>query len=308
MAHAAYFDDMRARTVPRLLAFAAETHGQCCFLRESGSQDWLTFAEVARQSHAAARGFARLGIKRGDYVPFMLPNCPEFVLAWFGVNLRAAAYISVNTSLSWQSARRPTGSSRPQGFGLCTRSTCQLSRRCLRALRAKVEALVVVGPGQSHGSGVGPCHSILRTCSLRKAPDAEETCHFLDVSAVTFTSGTTGPSKGVTATQGQAISSARTFSKLVDLGPDDVIYTPLPLFHGMSSRMGMLPAMLAGCPIVLGKRFSGSRFWDEVIEADATVAQIIFSIPNVLLAQPPKLQGPGPSRDSDVQCPPYRRL
>lgn len=122
---------------------------------------------------------------------------------------------------------------------------------------------------------------------VAEGPEAAETCHFLDVSAVTFTSGTTGPSKGVTATQGQAISSARTFSRLVDLGPDDVIYTPLPLFHGMSSRMGMLPAMLAGCPIVLGKRFSGSRFWDEVIEADATVAQIIFSIPNVLLAQPP---------------------
>ncbi len=100
MANAACFEDMRARTVPHLLAFAAEQHGSRRFLRESGSPDWLTFADAARHSHAAARGFARLGIKRGDYIPFMLPNCPEFVLAWFGANLRAAAYISVNTSLT----------------------------------------------------------------------------------------------------------------------------------------------------------------------------------------------------------------
>ncbi len=111
--------------------------------------------------------------------------------------------------------------------------------------------------------------------------------HFLDVCAVTFTSGTTGPSKGVTITQGQAISTALTFSFLVGLGADDTIYTPLPLFHGMATRMGMLPTMLHGGRLVLARRFSGTRFWSEVIEADATVAHAIFSIPNVLMRQPP---------------------
>ncbi|MDQ2765258.1 MAG: AMP-binding protein, partial [Pseudomonadota bacterium] len=83
------------------------------------------------------------------------------------------------------------------------------------------------------------------------------------------------------------VSTAMTFAGLVDLKPDDVIYAPLPLFHGMSTRMGMLPALYTGSRIVLGARFSGSRFWADAIEADATITLTIFSIPNVLLAQPP---------------------
>jgi crotonobetaine/carnitine-CoA ligase len=278
--------DVRARTVPNLLEFAARTHGDRPFLRETGSSVWLSFADALRSSRALARGLARLGVKRGDNIPFMLPNCLEFVTAWFAVNLRAASYVSVNTSLIGDLLANQFAIGRAR-LWVVHADYLPTLETLPEALRAAVEALVVVGLAAEHRPQGWARIVPFEALSDESGTEPAEASHFLDIGAVTFTSGTTGPSKGVTVTQAQAVSSALTFSSLVDLKADDVIYTPLPLFHGMATRMGMLPALLTGCSIVLGKRFSGSRFWGEAIEADATVAQIIFSIPNVLLAQPP---------------------
>ena len=275
--------DLRARTVPNVLDFAARTNGERRFLRESGASDWLSFADAHRRSHALARGLARLGVQHGDFVPLMLSNCPDFVLAWFAINLRGAAYIGVNTSLIGDLLASQFAMGRARVWVVGSEHLPAVERLSSE-LRATVETLVVVGEPASAPQG---WRNVVAFGDLaEEGPDASVPVGFLDIAAVGFTSGTTGPSKGVASTQCQSVSSALSFMRVVDLQADDVIYTPLPLFHGMSSRMGMLPAMLLGCPIVLGRRFSGSRFWADAIEAEATVAQIIFSIPNVLLAQP----------------------
>ncbi|HZZ01737.1 AMP-binding protein, partial [Paraburkholderia sp.] len=67
----------------------------------------------------------------------------------------------------------------------------------------------------------------------------------------------------------------------------DIIYAPLPLFHGMSRSMGTIPALLMGAQAHLAQRFSASRFWQEVADAKATVAVTIFTIPPTLKALPP---------------------
>ena len=283
--------DVRTRTVASLLQSAAASHGDRPFLREVGSPDWITFTAALRRAETIARGFRALGVKPGDLVPFMLPNGTDYIMAWFGVNLAAAAYVSVNTSL--------VGNLLASQFGLGRGSVWLVHAEYLpiiealpEVLRAEAETLVVVGPIPDGTAGrwkkIVPFDSLGTADGELAAPTT-----FTDVVAITFTSGTTGPSKGVMITNGQAISTAMTFSSLLALGPEDTIYTPLPMFHGMSTRMGMLPALLTGCRIVVGKRFSGTRFWAEAIEADATVAQIIFSIPAVLMAQQPGPQDRG---------------
>ena len=280
--------DIRTRTVANLLQSAAANHGDRPFLREIGSPDWITFAAALQRSHSLARGFRALGVKPGDLVPFMLPNGTDYIMAWFGLNMAAAAYVSVNTSL--------VGDLLAAQFGLGRGSVWLVHAEYLptiealpEAVLAKVETLVVAGPMPD---GVaGRWKNVVAFADLGRDEGEIATPNgFTDVVAITFTSGTTGPSKGVMITNAQAISTALTFSSLMAIGPADTIYTPLPMFHGMSTRMGMLPALLTGCRIVVGKRFSGTRFWAEAIDAEATVAQIIFSIPAVLMAQPPGAQ------------------
>ncbi len=210
--------DMRARTVPNLLDFAARTHGDRPFLRESGSPSWLSFADTLRSSRALARGLARHGVKPGDYVPFMLPNCLEFVLAWFAVNLRAAAYVSVNTSLVGDllAAQFAIGRAR---LWVMHADFLPLLEALPASLRASVEVLAVVGLAPEQRPQGWTQVVRFETLFEEGGDDPIAPSHFLDVGAIGFTSGTTGPSKGVMVTQAQAVSTALTFADVVEARP-----------------------------------------------------------------------------------------
>jgi crotonobetaine/carnitine-CoA ligase len=275
--------DMRLRTVPNLLSFAADAYGGRPFLRETGSSEWLTFAGALHSAKALARGLAALGIEPGELIPVMLPNGIDYALTWFALNLRAAAYLSVNTSLMGELLAKQFSLARARVW-IVGAAYLPVLALLPAALRASVEVLVVVGDGEPEG-----WNRVVKFQTLfdEHGPDPVEPVGFLDVCAVGFTSGTTGPSKGVMVPHGQAVSTGLSFASVVGLTDTDVLYSPLPMFHGMATRMGLLPTLSRGSRMVLGHRFSGTRFWDEVIEADATVAQIIFSLPAVLLGQPP---------------------
>ncbi len=279
--------DYRLRTIPNVLAFAADTYGDRPFLREAGSPEWLSFAGVHRRAGDLAAGLAQVGIGPGDNVPLMLPNGIDFALTWFALNLRGAAYLGINTSLVGELLARQFALARARVW-LVHADYLPALDALPDELRATVEILVVAGlPVDGEPAG---WTRIVRLEALmdRSAPPCDPVpVHFLDVCTVGFTSGTTGPSKGVMVPHAQAFASALSFARALELTPEDVLYSPLPMFHGMSTRMGLLPVLLVGGRMVVGKRFGGSRFWAEVIEADATVAQILFSIPGVLLAQPP---------------------
>ena len=106
------FGDVRVRTVPRLLEAAARQHGSRPFLRH-GTGEPLSFTEAYDASRAVSAGLGRLGVGPGDLIPMMLPNGPEFVLSWFGIALRGAAYIGINTVKTYiRSAYRKIGVTR----------------------------------------------------------------------------------------------------------------------------------------------------------------------------------------------------
>jgi crotonobetaine/carnitine-CoA ligase len=77
------------------------------------------------------------------------------------------------------------------------------------------------------------------------------------------------------------------FLRALELGRDDVLYTPLPLFHGLASRLGVLPALMAGAHVHVAPKFHASTFWREVTECGATVGHTIFTIPPILKGQAP---------------------
>jgi crotonobetaine/carnitine-CoA ligase len=103
-----------------------------------------------------------------------------------------------------------------------------------------------------------------------------------DTTAILYTSGTTGPSKGVCCPQAQfywwALSTA---AMLGGLREDDVLYTCLPLFH-TNALNACMQALTHGCRIVVGPRFSASRFWQRLVEADATVTYLLGAMITIL--------------------------
>ena len=103
--------------------------------------------------------------------------------------------------------------------------------------------------------------------------------------AILYTSGTTGPSKGVVCPHSQLYwwglnTAARSASTR-----DDVLYTCLPLFH-MNALNTIVQGLISGARVVIGPRFSASRFWRRVIEADANVTYLLGAMVSILVAQP----------------------
>ena len=61
--------------------------------------DPITLGELNERINRAANGFLALGVKKGDKVAIMLPNCPEFLYAWFGLNKIGAVEVPINVAL-----------------------------------------------------------------------------------------------------------------------------------------------------------------------------------------------------------------
>ena len=85
-----------------------------------------------------------------------------------------------------------------------------------------------------------------------------------------FTSGTSAAPKAVRCTQRRLLTTGNRMTMVLDVGPDDVGYIAMPLFHSNSLMVGLAPALVAGASVGLARRFSASRFLDDVRRYGAT--------------------------------------
>jgi crotonobetaine/carnitine-CoA ligase len=112
---------------------------------------------------------------------------------------------------------------------------------------------------------------------------------------VTFTSGTTGVSKGVLVYWAQAYLTT-TEETLAAFGPDEVSYSPLPLFH-ISGMGGVYKMAMCGGRVVMRDQFSIQAYFDDIRTFGVTTSVMLESMIATLMVEadkgfekPPTLQ------------------
>lgn len=110
---------------------------------------------------------------------------------------------------------------------------------------------------------------------------------FNDTYLFMFTSGTSGPSKAAVVSQAQPITHALKIAEQCGWRPTERLYTCLPLSHANAQCHTMFPAIGLGATMILGRRFSVSRFWSDVQRAEGTAVSLLGSMLQLLSKKEP---------------------
>lgn len=126
----------------------------------------------------------------------------------------------------------------------------------------------------------------LLTCSPTHPPYYKLRKDFNDRLFYIYTSGTTGMPKAAIVVHSRYFRIAAFGFHSFGLRPDDILYSCLPLYHSAGTIMGVGQCLLFGLTVVIRRKFSASRFWDDCVKHNCTVIQYIGEICRYLLAQP----------------------
>jgi crotonobetaine/carnitine-CoA ligase len=99
-----------------------------------------------------------------------------------------------------------------------------------------------------------------------------------DLACFIYTAGTTGPSKGCMLSHNYIVSLADQIARAWQRRPDDVVLTPLPLFHFNAISVCVVGPLVTGGAASIVRRFSVSKFWPEVRRTKATMVSLLGSL------------------------------
>lgn len=248
--------------------------------------DPLTLGEFNDQINQVANGFLALGVKKGDKVAIMLPNCPEFLCTWFGLNKIGAVEVPINVSLKGEGLIYQIVQSDAVALVADTQYLDNLSNVAER-LDTVRHTIFLDTKGSDNGVPRLPgCEEMsFAEFSDRPVTSPDITVDCTDMASILYTSGTTGVSKGVEMSHYYWYDIWSESVKYSRYTEDDVLYTGLPFFHGNAQGITVGPVILADARAVIVERFSASRLWDDCRRWECTEANYIGGIIPILLKQ-----------------------
>jgi crotonobetaine/carnitine-CoA ligase len=259
---------------------------------ENGDKAWLltddtkySYRDIDRLACRFANGLAKLGVARGDTVLLMLNNCVEFIALWCALGKLGAIEVPVNCHYRGRLLGHLIGDSRARVMLIDAEFLPRLD--AVMSESVGIETLIVHGACPEQTS-LGAARVVpIAVLHDDDAVFAAVTLTPWDRAAIMYTSGTTGPSKGVIVTHGHAFEYARGVIDMLDIRASDVYYAPLPLFHIAGQWAVVYAAAIAGASAVLPDTFSPARFWDVCRHHHATCSFLLGAMANLLYRQSP---------------------
>lgn len=249
------------------------------------ADEQITYDQLKKRMIQMAHGLSNEGIKKDDKVCAMLDNSPEYIDLWFGLSLIGGILVPINTHLKGEGLKHIIEHSDCRVI-VTEKAYIKRIEKVLKKIDREVEIVI------NDTRLAGDIETTLPKLSTFMQSNVDEPLPEVniksdDLNNILYTSGTTGPPKGVMLTHENYIHSAKSFAhKMVRATADDILFTTLPLFHINAQAHTILAAIAVNATIALEKRFSASKFWEQIYRSKATIFNSLGAMIPILCKQP----------------------
>jgi crotonobetaine/carnitine-CoA ligase len=264
------------RTLPAMLARQVERFSDRLLVSAGGRG--LSFADASSAAARFAGTLQGAGIRPGERVALICSNRMEFIEAYLGCAWLGAVSVPINTA--------SRGAQLQHILANCGARLMIIERTYLANLeqldlsRLALETVWLIEDGKE----VAPARLNSLPMPRDGEPIAPAALHPRDLLTILYTSGTTGPSKGVCCPHAQYFWWGLNTGSLLQIGEEDVLCTTLPLFH-TNALNTFYQALLAGACVVYEPRFSASAFFSTLAARNATVTYLLGAMVPILLSR-----------------------
>jgi long-chain acyl-CoA synthetase len=257
-----------ADTVAALPSSAAERFGDHVMARYRHDGEWteMSYDDAGRAIEEIALGLIDLGIEPGDRVCLLANTRVEWTLASYGISAAGATVVPVYPTNAPSECKWVAGNSGARAV------ICEDEGQ-----RAKFDQIRDELPDLEHTIGIEPGAGEITLRELRQRGSGRDVAELAerqskvtpdDPYIIVYTSGTTGPPKGVVLSHENAMSVCRVAEELEFISPNETVYLYLPLAH-VFAIITQLGAFDTGTTIVY---FGGDtkKILEEIIETHPT--------------------------------------
>ena len=206
------------------------------------------------------------GVRPGDRVGVMLPNVPQFAIAYYGVLRAGGIVVPMNVLLKRREVAFYLGD--PDAEVLLAWHEFE-EEAGAGAAEAGAEC-IVVRPGEFE-------HLLTRAVAVREVVDRVGS----DTAVILYTSGTTGQPKGAELTHSNLRRNAEVMAQMFSIGPEDVVLGALPLFHAFGQTCALNVAVAGRACLTLIPRFHPDKVL-EIIQRDRV--NVFEGVPTMFVA------------------------
>uniref|UniRef100_A0A674DP67 Very long-chain fatty acid transport protein n=1 Tax=Salmo trutta TaxID=8032 RepID=A0A674DP67_SALTR len=286
----------RNSNIPSIFAQTVKQHpNKPALIYDATGETW-TFTQLDLLSNAVAQWALAQGWAPGDVVALFMESRPLQVALWLGLAKVGVEAALINFNLQRDALLHCVGVSASRGivFGAeLAGAMLEVSSSLimlfnlpflspsfppflLSFLHPPISPLSLSSPSPS-------LHPFLSLSSLHPPPQPPTSTDRL---FYIYTSGTTGLPKAAIVVHSRYYRIAAFGYHAFRMRQDDIIYDCLPLYHSAGNIMGVGQCLINGLTVVVKKKFSASRFWEDCIKHNCTVVQYIGEICRYLLSQP----------------------
>jgi fatty-acyl-CoA synthase len=241
----------------------------------------LSYGSLAERSCDYSAWALQQGLEKGDVVCLLMPNSPDYMAIWLGITRIGSIVSLINTNLTDEALEHSIRLVAPKSIIVG-----------IELLGALIPALQRVDPTTRcwvHGANHPDFPRI--DASLHGLGTHFDTAEYDrptigDTALYIYTSGTTGLPKAAAVSHLRVLQWSHWFAGMLDIGPNDRMYNCLPMYHSVGGVVATGATLVRGGAVVLRRRFSASRFWDDVADWNCTIFQYIGELCRYLADSP----------------------